>query len=190
MLPSVIPFDPDALLPESVRGWVMDEADRMPCPPDYVAAAFLVALGSTVGARCAIKPKARDAWESFRISGAGSSGCPPPRDASDLCALKPLDRLAAKAHEAHRDAIALYESDKTIHEARMEALQCDIKKEAKRENGDPDQFANLYRQQRQQAPEPPTVRRFKTNDSTTEKLGELLRDNTAGILVMRDELLV
>ena len=29
----------------------------------------------------------------------------------------------------------------------------------------------------EQAPEAPTLRRYKTNDSTVEKLGELLRDN-------------
>lgn len=40
----------------------MDEAERMPCAPDFVAAAAVVALGSTIGARCAIKPKARDSW--------------------------------------------------------------------------------------------------------------------------------
>ena len=32
------------------------------------------------------------------------------------------------------------------------------------------------------------LRRYKTNDSTVEKLGELLRENPAGLLVLRDEL--
>ena len=32
------------------------------------------------------------------------------------------------------------------------------------------------------------MRRYKTNDSTVEKLGELLRENAAGLLVLRDEL--
>ena len=36
--------------------------------------------------------------------------------------------------------------------------------------------------------EEPKLRRFKTNDPTVEKLGELLRDNPAGLLYMRDEL--
>jgi hypothetical protein len=35
---------------------------------------------------------------------------------------------------------------------------------------------------------PPTLRRYKTNDSTVEKLGELLRENPQGFLVLRDEL--
>ncbi len=55
-------FDLDILLPEALRGWIMDEADRKPCPPDFIAVAVLVALGSIIGARCAIKPKSRDDW--------------------------------------------------------------------------------------------------------------------------------
>ena len=53
-------FDADTLLPDALRAWIMDEAERMPCPPDFIAAAALVALGSIIGARCAIKPKGRD----------------------------------------------------------------------------------------------------------------------------------
>jgi len=56
-------FDAEVLLPQPLRDWVMDEADRMPCPPDYIAAAALVLLGSVIGARCAIRPKSRDDWE-------------------------------------------------------------------------------------------------------------------------------
>ena len=37
--------------------------------------------------------------------------------------------------------------------------------------------------------DPPARRRYVTNDSTVEKLGELLADNPRGILVFRDELL-
>ena len=49
-------FDADTLLPAVLRDWIMDEAERMPCPPEFVAAAALVTLGSLIGARCAIKP--------------------------------------------------------------------------------------------------------------------------------------
>ena len=52
----VPPFQPETLLPEVLRAWVMDEAERMPCPPDYVAAAALVALGSLIGADAQSNP--------------------------------------------------------------------------------------------------------------------------------------
>jgi hypothetical protein len=44
-------FDPETLLPDALRAWIIDEAERMPCPPDFIAAAALVALGSIIGAR-------------------------------------------------------------------------------------------------------------------------------------------
>ena len=60
-LKPVKPFDP-ILLPEALQPWVMDEARRMPCPPDFVAATVIVALSILIGARCAIKPKPNDTW--------------------------------------------------------------------------------------------------------------------------------
>ena len=43
-LPDVEPFVPN-LLPAALRPWVMDIAERMQCPPDFTAAAAIVALG-------------------------------------------------------------------------------------------------------------------------------------------------
>lgn len=189
VLPPVPTFDAMLLLPSVLRTWVTDEADRMPCPSDYVAAAALVALGSTIGARCAIKPKARDSWVVVPNLWGGIVGLPSAKKSPAIAAaIKPLDKLAAAAHEKHAEALIEFAADKAIHEARCEALESDIKKQARLKDGHPEQFANLYRQQRQQAPAPPTARRFKTNDPTTEKLGELLRENPAGLLVLRDEL--
>jgi uncharacterized protein DUF3987 len=50
------------LVPEALRAWIIDDAERMPCPPGFIAAAALVALGSIVGARCEMKPMARNSW--------------------------------------------------------------------------------------------------------------------------------
>ena len=55
-------FDADSLLPKVLKEWVLDTAGRMPCPPDFVAVAALVELGSVIGARCVVKPKRFDDW--------------------------------------------------------------------------------------------------------------------------------
>jgi putative DNA primase/helicase len=44
-------FLPDALAP-----WVEDIANRLQCPPDYVAVAALTSLGTVIGRRIAVKP--------------------------------------------------------------------------------------------------------------------------------------
>lgn len=183
-------FDPETLLPEALRGWMMDEADRMPCPPDFVAAGALVALGAIIGARCAIKPKARDSWLIVPNLWGGIVGLPSAKKSPAIgAALKPLDRLIARAMEAHQADLEGFEADRTVFEAKKDAIEGRIKAAAKdAKKGDLDSIAKELQGHRQQAPEAPTLRRYKSNDTTVEKLGELLRENPAGLLVLRDEL--
>lgn len=188
-LKPVPPFDAETLLPEVLRTWVMDEAERMPCPPDYIAVAALSALGSIVGARCAIKPKRLDSWLIVPNLWGGIVGDPSAKKSPAWgVALRPLDRLIAKAGDAHRVASADHEIDRMVFEARTEAIEDRIRKAAKKNDGDPAAVARELREHQEQAAAAPVLRRYKTNDSTIEKLGELLRDNPAGLLVLRDEL--
>jgi hypothetical protein len=183
-------FDADTLRPKALRAWIMDEAERMPCPPDFVTAAALVALGSIIGARCAIKPKARDSWLIVPNLWGGIVGDPSAKKSPAWgAALKPLDRLAGKAREAHTAALADYETAKVVFDAHKDAIEGRIKQAAKTPSkGDPACIAKELRAHEEQAPNAPTLRRYKTNDSTVEKLGELLRENPSGLLVLRDEL--
>jgi hypothetical protein len=183
-------FDSETLLPNVLHAWIIDEAERMHCPPDFIAAAALVALGSIVGARCAIKPTARDSWLIVPnlwgvVVGDPAAKKSPAWDA----ALKPLDRLIAKALEEHKAALADYETDRVVFEARKHAIEARIKEPARKlSKSDPESIAKELRTHGEQAPQAPTLRRYKTNDSTVEKLGELLRENPTSLLVLRDEL--
>jgi putative DNA primase/helicase len=183
-------FDADTLLPDGLRAWIMDEAERMPCPPDFIAAAALVAASSIIGARCAIKPKARDSWLIVPNLWGGIVGDPSAKKSPAWgAALKPLDRLIAKALEAHRVALADYETSKVVFDAQKDAIEGRIKEAAKKPSkGDAANIARELRTHGEQAPEAPTLRRYKANDSTVEKLGELLRENPVGLLVLQDEL--
>ena len=185
-------FDADVLLPEALRGWVMDEADRMPCPPDFIAAGALVALGAIIGARCAIKPKSLDSWLIVPNLWGGIVGLPSAKKSPAIgAALKPLDRLIARAMEAHQADLEAFDADNTVFEAKRDAIESRIKAAAKAKDGkgeNLDSIAKELQGHRQQAPAAPTLRRYKSNDTTIEKLGELLRENPAGLLVLRDEL--
>ena len=59
--PAVAPFEHD-LLPDTLAPWVRDIADRLQCPPDFVAVAAMVALAVVVGRKVAIRPKRHDTW--------------------------------------------------------------------------------------------------------------------------------
>lgn len=183
----VLPFDA-CLLPEALRRWIMDEAHRMPCPPDFIAAAAIVALGAIVGARCAIKPKARDSWLVVPNIWGGIVGLPSAKKSPAVAAaLRPLERLIAHARKAYEAERHGFEAAEMVFKAKGEAIEAQIKAAVKK-NGDVDSLAQDFQRHRHDAPQPPALRRYKSNDSTVEKLGELLRDNPAGMLVFRDEL--
>lgn len=96
----------------------------MPCPPDFIAAAALVALGSIIGARCAIKPKGRDSWLIVPNLWGGIVGDPSAKKSPAWgAALKPLDRLIATALEAHTAALADYETEKVVFDAHKDAIE-------------------------------------------------------------------
>src|SRR5210317_1239930 len=60
-LPPVPAFDYE-LLPPSLRPRIQDVAERMQCPPDYVAVGMMVCLASLIGRRVGIAPKEHDDW--------------------------------------------------------------------------------------------------------------------------------
>src|SRR4051812_26226545 len=60
-LPDVMPFDYE-LLPSAFRPRVFDIATRMGCPPDFSAAAIIVACAAVIGRKITICPKRRDDW--------------------------------------------------------------------------------------------------------------------------------
>ena len=74
-LAQVASFD-IALLPETIAPWVADIAERMQCPPDFVAIPAMVALGAVIGRKIGIRPQRKRIGWRLRICGAASSGGP------------------------------------------------------------------------------------------------------------------
>ena len=60
-LTEVLPLDPE-LLPETLRLWVMELAERLQVLADYPAAAAIVMLTGAVSRRASIRPKRQDHW--------------------------------------------------------------------------------------------------------------------------------
>ncbi len=191
VLRPVPPFNPIALLPESLREWIMDESDRMPTAPDFIAVAAIVALGAVIGARCAIKPKSKDDWLVIPNLWGGIVGPPSAKKSPAIsAALKPLDRLIALAMDVHSKEMKAFDRNKSFFEARKDGLKSRVRAVARGTSkaGNLEATLEELREHDESAPEEPTLRRYKTNDSTIEKLGELLRANPNGLLVLRDEL--
>ena len=182
-LPEVQPFDAD-LLPDALRAWVADVAFRMQQPPDFAAAGAIVALSSLVGVRAAIHPKQHDDWLVIpnlwgMLIGRPSAGKSPALNA----VTGPLRRLEAHERTRWQEAYSDWELD-----CKVAGLveQANEKQAAKVAAKDAAQARRLL--EAAEKPEAPVMRRFVVNDSTVEKLGELLRDAPFGLLAYRDEL--
>lgn len=189
-LPPAPTFDAPALLPHALAEFVLDEADRMCAAPDYVAATLMVALGSVIGTKCAVKPKRRDDWIVTPNLYGGVVGDPSAKKSPTIgTVMRFMDRLEAKEVELLAERVKTYEAELAAFEAHESAIKASMKKAA---SGKPDQDKMLAAQNdltKLEKPEEPRPRRFKSNDATVEKLGDILSHNHHGLLVFRDELM-
>ena len=182
-LPPVAPFDAD-LLPEALRGWVMDIAHRMQCPPDFPGVGAVVALSSLIGARAVVQPKARDDWQVVPNLWGLIVGRPGAMKSPALGeALRPLSRLQATEFEQWKAAHEAWELD-----CKVTAMQDDANEKKAKGLAGKDPAAARALLEPTDTPAEPVARRYIVNDATVEKLGELLTVNPWGTLAYRDEL--
>ena len=184
VLPAVEPFQ-SALMPKAFRGWIDDVAERMQCPPDYPAVAAMVTLAAVVGRQVGIRPQQRDDWLVVPNLWGAVIGRPGVMKSPALQEpLRPLELLEKQAKAEFIAEQQAHETDLLIAEARRKKGQDDIRKALKNGN-DPHEVA--IEAMADNTPEP-RRRRYLGNDTTVEKLGEILTGNTRGVLVFRDEL--
>ena len=177
-LPPAPAFDAHALLPHALAEFVLDEADRMCAAPDYVAATLIVAIGAVIGTRCAIKPKRRDDWIVTPNLYGGVVGDPSAKKTPTTgTVMRFLDRLEAEEVKLLADRKKTHEAELAAFEAHEAAIKASMKKAA---SGKPDAGKMLAAQsdlEKLEKLEEPRPRRFKSNDATIEKLGDILSHN-------------
>lgn len=183
-LPGVMPFDYD-LLPERLAPYVRDVSERLQCPADYVAVGLMVALSAIVGRKVGIRPQRRTDWTTVCNLWGCIVGRPSLLKSPALEeAMKPLNRLIAKAQEKYDEEDKKHKGKALEAKLRVEAKEKQARAELKN-NPDAD-VSDLLTEVEE--PDPPILKRYRTNDSTPEALCELLRQNPNGLLVFRDEL--
>ena len=191
---SVENFNPE-FLPETIRPWAMDIADRLQCPPDYVAVTAMVALGSVIGRRCGIRPQAKTDWTEIPNLWGGFIGRPGMlKSPAMMEALRPLHRLEKEAAEQYAKARTDYQAKAAEYKLKQQVAVTVAKEEMKK------RVVNLSKVKEAIAaqdisfdvgdePTEPTQVRFCTNDTSYEALGEILKNNPTGLLIGRDELI-
>jgi hypothetical protein len=104
-LAPVEPFSSE-FMPGALAPWIDDIANRLQCPPDYVAVSALTALGAVIGRRIGIKPQAKTDWVVIPNLWSCFIGQPGMlKSPAMMEALKPLHHLEAEAAKAHAEAV-------------------------------------------------------------------------------------
>ncbi|MBK7393822.1 MAG: DUF3987 domain-containing protein [Chloracidobacterium sp.] len=194
-----VPILDPQMIPEPLRLFVTDIAERMQCPIEYPAVAALVAAGAVIGNAVVVKPKTLDNWIVVsNIWGAivGDPGAmKSPAVAEAMRFSKEIERRESAAFDALK-ADRVFESEsceaekKSIRRQLEESCRAKSKRTPSEDAiGDVVDYDILRERFRKLEETPlPKPKRLITSDATVEKLGELLNDNPRGLLNLRDEL--
>jgi len=189
------------MLPEPLYNYMLNTANRLSVPPEFVAVPLIVALGSVIGTKVAIMPKSLDDWDIVPNLWGAIIGQPSSKKSPAIKdAMKPIDNLASKARAAHELDKQEHETQKLINDSKSKADDDALKKMAKQlatqadDTDEPITSEDLHKkaaaiaEYKQQDSNVPIPRRHMVGDITMEKLGEIENQNDNGILQFRDEL--
>ncbi|MBT4934458.1 MAG: DUF3987 domain-containing protein [Rhodospirillaceae bacterium] len=174
---SVVPkFDVD-ILPNVLKPYVVDASELMQSPPEFIAVPLMVGAAATLGNQWAIAPKAKDlSWKVPPVLWGAIVGRPGTKKSPCMNkALFPLLEIETKLADAHTQRLQKHQSDKLLHDALLKKAQTQAAKTGT--------VPSLSL-----PPEEPQPERLMTNDTTVQKLSEILRGSPRGVAVVRDEL--
>ncbi|MCA1790009.1 MAG: DUF3987 domain-containing protein [Thioalkalivibrio sp.] len=184
------PLPLDAV-PESLRPWIEDEAERKGTAPEFILAGALVAAGGTIGNTLRAYPKANDETWSVTPNLYGLVIAPPSTKKSPAIkeGLRFLDTLQAQAAQAHSTDRHGREAQKMAAEVRIKAARSQLQSElsdAERRKAEGELADAREQLEGAQAPH----RKYIVNDATIEQISVLLAQpvNRGGIVVFRDEI--
>jgi len=156
----------------------------------------MVALAAAVGRKVGIRPKAHDDWLVVPNLWGGIVARPGKMKSPTLAeGLRPLRRLAQEAQKDHQESMEVTGARLDSLKMRESAVKDKLKRHFKSTTADTpvkaqaleDELVEIRQEMRKQE-QSCSERRYIVNDSTIEKLGELLAANPAGLLLERDEL--
>jgi hypothetical protein len=188
VLSSVPSFD-YAFLPESIRDWVKDIAERMQCPPEFVAITAMTALGSVLGKKIAIGPQRYTNWVEVVNFWAILIGRPGVLKSPAMNeALAMLRRLEKQARERNAEALKKFKRELKRYQIQQSAHEQMLKKKIKENEDIPE---DEWDKAIDDAPTPPPAQRYIVNDATYEATGVVLALNPGenSVVVFRDEII-
>ena len=187
--PDVMPFD-YSLLPPQIADFVRDTVKRQQCPPDFVAVSALSALSAVLGNKVWIHPKQFDDWKI--IPNLWSIIVAPPssmKTPSIKAALQPLKTIENGFKEQYEEEQMQYKTDSIFAKISLQAAEAEAKKRLRDKKAQEKDLEakELIASANADEADVPVLKRIIINDTTVEKLGDLLAQNENGLFLVRDE---
>lgn len=194
------------MLPDSLWRYVDNQAERLSVPHEYVAIPLITALAGIIGTKVSIFPKFLDDWEIVPNLWGAIIGNPSSKKTPSISAgMKPLNNLTYKAKAEHEQAKREFATHKEINKHKAKALDDELKAMAKKQakqtddnDNDDDESkitdddmivkAQAIAEASNADEYEPKLKRYIANDSTYQKLGEMLSQTNNGLVIERDEL--
>lgn len=176
------------LLPKVMQDLVTDSAERMQCPPDFLAAGMIVASSSIIARNIVVQPKRNDVgWLVYLNLWGAIIGKPSLLKSPTLSiAMNALERLEWEAREMFSKAQVEHKVDCEIVDFRASQNKSKVKELIGK--GNISEARAILLADEVDEEDIPTQNRYVINDGTIEKIADLLCSNTKGFLVFRDEL--
>ena len=190
--PELLPVDrlTSELLPSPLRDWLLDISHRMQVPLDFPTGACVVVMSSIIGTRLSICPKKKDPWQVVPnlwgglIQKPSQLKSPPVKEV-----LRPMKELETEAFKKFEVDNIEYLKEARKFEMRQKILEKKLETALKKNNSS--EISNVeieLEELESNPPKEPKLRRYQTQDTTIEKLQDMLRENPQGIFIFRDEL--
>ena len=178
------------LLPTPLRDWLADIAHRMQVPLDFPTGACIVVMSSIIGTRISICPKKKDSWRVVPnlwgglIQKPSQLKSPPVKEV-----LLPMKKLETEAFKKFEEDNFQYEKEFRVFEMKIKVCEERMKSALKKNKStDFSSAQNELDKLESNPPKEPILRRYQTQDTTIEKLQDMLSENPQGIFIFRDEL--
>jgi putative DNA primase/helicase len=170
------------MVPDRLRGFALDIAGRMEVLLDFVVVCLLTLLSGAIQRRARVRPRTLDyTWEEpFNLWGGlvGRSGMKKSPVIRRIAA--PIYAIQDGWRNVHSKRIEQFELDSEIGEIQLTEWRRQVRTALQEQTAIPD---------RPDSPAPPgKAPRIIVNDTTAVKAQELVIENPAGLLLIRDEM--
>jgi Protein of unknown function (DUF3987) len=174
------------LLPQAIRPYVKDCADRLQVPPEMIATPLLISFGNVIGKKFAIYPKRNDHSWYAHPNLWGCCVAPPSSLKSPTLAagLRFSAEIEAELRAVHKTELRHWKLSEKLR--KISAKKTEAAAVAAKESGNEAEVLRLLSELDEQ--EPPVCGRLTITDSTPEARLELLRQNPNGLMQVVDEL--